>query len=297
MRRMRAAKQRLARMAARILVLMLPQLVAFSDRIFSTEQLLRFMPKLYIWLGITGVFGVINGLLGIYWGIFNRRVKKSSVKITFVENDRKGFSMTHLYLIRHADSIEGLSEGKYQDLGLSPEGIRQAELLRDRLAATSELNVDMFISSPYRRAQETANILSSVFEQPLLLDEEVVEWRGDDGTLSPDEFTRRWQEVPKSQKAYFRWMEGYENRLEFTLRVHLALNRITQEHKGKTIVVVTHGAFIQLSFNHFFGFGEANMDYAAAEIRKTSLTHWYQPENQERWLLERSNDYYHLNME
>jgi 2,3-bisphosphoglycerate-dependent phosphoglycerate mutase len=43
--------------------------------------------------------------------------------------------MTHLYLIRHADSLEGLKDdGKYGDLGLSPEGITQAERLRDRLA-------------------------------------------------------------------------------------------------------------------------------------------------------------------
>jgi 2,3-bisphosphoglycerate-dependent phosphoglycerate mutase len=202
--------------------------------------------------------------------------------------------VTHLYLIRHAASIEGLDEGKYRDLGLSPEGIRQSEQLRDRLAATQEFNADVFLSSTERRAQETAKILSGVFSAPLVLDEGLVEWRGDDGTLSPEEFTSRWEQVPKLQKAYFRWMEGYENRLEFSLRVHLTLNRIVQEHKNKTIVALTHGGFIQLSFSHFFGFGEANMDYAAPEIRKGSITHWYQPSDQENWILERSNDYHHF---
>jgi broad specificity phosphatase PhoE len=47
--------------------------------------------------------------------------------------------VTHLYLIRHAASIEGLGEGKYRDLGLLPEGIHQSEQLRDRLAATQEI--------------------------------------------------------------------------------------------------------------------------------------------------------------
>ena len=82
--------------------------------------------------------------------------------------------------------------------------------------------------------------------------------------------------------------------MEFSLRVHLALNRILQEHEGKTIVIMTHGAFIQLSFVYFFGFGEASLDRASPEIKRTSITHWLRPENLDRWVLERSNDYQHL---
>jgi broad specificity phosphatase PhoE len=39
--------------------------------------------------------------------------------------------MTHLYIIRHGKYI-GNVDGKLVDNGLSPEGIQQAELLRDR---------------------------------------------------------------------------------------------------------------------------------------------------------------------
>jgi 2,3-bisphosphoglycerate-dependent phosphoglycerate mutase len=203
--------------------------------------------------------------------------------------------MTHLYLIRHADSLEGLKDdGKYGDLGLSPEGVAQAERLRDRLVRTGELKPDVFIVSTMRRAHETATMVAPALGQPITLDADVEEWRGDDGSLSPDEFMQRWQQVAPSQKAYFRWMEGYENRLEFSLRVHLALNRILGEHAGKTIVVLSHGAFIQVSFNFFFGYGEASLERAAPEIRRTSITHWYKPSDSERWTLERSNDYHHL---
>lgn len=104
----------------------------------------------------------------------------------------------------------------------------------------------------------------------------------------------RWRQVPKSQEAYYRWMDGYENRMEFTLRVHLALNRVLQEHAGKTIVVVTHGAFIQMAFNFFFGTGEVHLERASPEINRTSITHWYKVENKDRWVLERSNDCHHL---
>ncbi len=204
--------------------------------------------------------------------------------------------MTHLYLIRHADYIYDLVDSKYpkRDLGLSPEGVVQAERLRDRLASTEEIKPDVFISSTDRGAHETAKILAPAFGQQIVLDKDVEEWRSEDGSLSTEEFMERWSEVPKSQKAYYRWIEGYESRIEFSLRVHDALNRILQEHAGKTIVVVTHGAFIQTSFAFFFGYGEASLDRATPEIKRTSITHWYKPEDQDRWVLERSNDYHHL---
>lgn len=202
--------------------------------------------------------------------------------------------MTHLYLIRHADNIDALVEGRMRDQGLSPEGVAQAEKLRDRLARTGEIKPDVLISSDERRAMETAQILAPMFGLPVIPDPEFQEWRSDDGSIPPEEFSRQWQAVPKSQKAYYRWIPGFENRIEFTLRVHLALNRLLTDHAGKTLVVVTHGAFLQLSFNYFFGYGEANLEFGVPEFRRTSITHWIQPENQTRWTLERSNDYHHL---
>jgi probable phosphoglycerate mutase len=208
--------------------------------------------------------------------------------------NEESFAVTHFYLIRHGDNIDGLEDGKYRDLGLSPEGVRQSERLRDRLVRTGEIKPDVFISSPERRAHETAKILVTAFGLPIVLDKDAEEWRSDDGSLSPEEFMERWRQVPKGQEAYYRWIDGYENRLEFLLRVHLAVNRILQEHIGKTIVLLTHGAFIQSSFVFFFGHGEASVERALPEIARTSITHWYKPQDGNRWILERSNDYHHL---
>jgi probable phosphoglycerate mutase len=202
--------------------------------------------------------------------------------------------LTHLYLIRHADYRYELEAGKYRDLGLSSEGLIQAERLRDRLATTGEIKPDVFISSPERGAHETATIISSVVGQPIILDKEVEEWRSEDGSLTPEVFMERWRQVPDAQKPYYRWIEGCENRMEFVLRVHLALNRILQDHEGKTILVLSHGAVIQTSFVYFFGYGEASIDRAIPEIKNTSITHWYKSPASSRWILERSNDYSHL---
>lgn len=202
--------------------------------------------------------------------------------------------MTHLYLIRHAYAIEAFHEGKYGvDLGLSPEGIQQAERLRDRLAK-GDIVADVFLSSTARRAQETAQIIAPALKQPIVLDADLEEWRAGDDTMNPDEFMARWENVPPLQKAFYHWVEGDESRIEFSLRVQVTLNRILQAHRGKTIVALTHGAFIQLSFNYFFGYGEASLDRAVPEVKKTSITHWYKSDESARWVLERSNDYSHL---
>src|SRR5579871_1929895 len=193
--------------------------------------------------------------------------------------------MTQLYLIRHGDSLMGEQDGKVVELGLSLEGTHQSELLRDRLARTGEIKADVLISSTAQRAQETAAIIAPALNAPLILDADLEEWRTDDGSLSEAEFNARWAAVPKDQKPFYRWMPGYENRLEFTLRVQLTLNRILQTYKDKTIVVVSHGAYIQVTFGFFFGYGEASLDRAVAEVRRTSITHWVQAKDETRWTL------------
>lgn len=202
--------------------------------------------------------------------------------------------MTDLYLIRHADYIYAEHEGRKRDLGLSPEGKKQAEQLRDRLLTTREINPDVFIASTERGAQETAQMIAPAVEQPIVSDRDVEEWRSEDGRFSSEEFMRPWQELPETQKPFYRWIEGYENWVEFSARAQIALNRIVQQHAGKTIVVVTHGGVIQASFEYFFGYGLATLQRSSVSIKNTSITHWFLPEASSRWVLERFNDYSHL---
>ena len=202
--------------------------------------------------------------------------------------------MTHLYLIRHGDYIEDLEHDKYQDLGLSSEGIRQTELLRDRLARTGEIKADVLIASPMRRAKESAEILTPVLGTPIVFEKNFEEWLCEDGTLTPEEFSACWQQVPEEQKPFFRFMAGYETGLEFSGRVQAALNRILQEYEGKTIVLVSHGGVIAVSFSYFFGLSAATPSRVSLGAKNTSITHWFKPERAQRWVLERYNDYHHL---
>src|SRR5215471_7471458 len=152
--------------------------------------------------------------------------------------------MAHLYLIRHGDYI-GEVDGKLVDHGLSPLGVKQAELLHDRLAATGEIKADVLIASTLPRAQHTAEIIAPALGLPVVRDPDVEEWRNEDGSLSEEQFLRMWKEVPREQRPYFRWVSTGENWVEFNLRASSALHRLMHEYTGKTIVLVCHGGIVQ----------------------------------------------------
>jgi probable phosphoglycerate mutase len=200
--------------------------------------------------------------------------------------------LTNIYFIRHGASIEAIVEGKYCGLGLSSEGIKQTELLRDRLAGTEEIRADVLITSPLQRARESAAILAPVLGQPIVQDEGFGEWRCEDGSLTPEEFHARWQAISEAQKPFFRWVAGYETWLEFVVRIQQALNRVIQEHEGKTVVVICHGEVIQASFVYFFGLSGTVIP--GVSLENTSITHWFKRENSSRWILKTYNDCQHL---
>jgi probable phosphoglycerate mutase len=205
---------------------------------------------------------------------------------------RKDDALTSIYLIRHGDYDEFVDGKPVDNPGLSPKGIRQAELLHDRLARTGEIKADALISSPARRAQQTAQILAPALSASVALDTDLEEWRCDRGALSPEEFTSRWQRVSDGQRPFFQWVEGGESFLELTARVQLALNRIWQEHVGKTIVLVTHGGVIQASFAYFFNLSATTIPGISTE--NAAIIHWTRSADAGRWTLQRHNDHMHL---
>jgi len=205
---------------------------------------------------------------------------------------RKDDALTSIYLVRHGDYDELVDGKPVENPGLSPKGVRQVQLLRDRLARTGEIKADALISSPARRASETAEILALALGVPVVLNADLEEWRCDRGALSPEEFTERWQRVSDAQRPFFQWVEGGESFLELTARVQLAINRIWQEHEGKTIVLVTHGGVIQASFAYFFNLSATTIPGISTE--NTAITQWTRPAEANRWTLQRHNDHAHL---
>lgn len=208
--------------------------------------------------------------------------------------------MTHLYLIRHGEAVvnvQPIMGGMRGDTGLTPRGVAQAERLRDRLAATREIKADVLIVSTLPRARQTAEIIAPALGVPMVFDDDVQELRiGEADGLPLKEAWARFG-VPDFRKDPFRPIApGGENWGQFILRVGSALNRISREYAGKTVVIVCHGGVIDGSFIYFFGINSLALPQAELYTHNTSITHWEQHhlDGIARWRLWSYNDTTHL---
>ena len=123
--------------------------------------------------------------------------------------------VTEVWLVRHADCYEGMVET--EDPPLSVSGRQQAARLAERVRRASPAAV---ISSPYRRAMETARAIT----EDVKVDARLVEMPLDiseDGTLE-------FRETAESA----------------TTRMRSVLDDVAREYEGKRVVVVSHGASI-----------------------------------------------------
>ncbi len=209
--------------------------------------------------------------------------------------------MTHLYLIRHGEAVvnvEPIIGGMNGDRGLTPRGVAQAERLRDRLAATGEIEADALIGSTFPRARQTAEIIAPALGLPIMWDDEVQEMRpGECDGLTIDQFRERYG-VPEFEDDPFHPLSpGGESWAAFVFRCSHALDRIAREHQGKRVVVVCHGGVIDNSFLYFLGVNPLPRPDIEFYTRNTSITHWEhfaRGDRPPRWRLRRYNDAAHL---
>lgn len=208
--------------------------------------------------------------------------------------------MTHLYLIRHGEAVCNVNPiigGMRGDTGLTPRGIKQAESLRERLATTQDIQADVLIASTLPRAQQTAEIIAPAFNIPIEWDDDVQEIRvGEADGLSYQESRTRFRGFDPSFDLYRPIAPGGESWAEFMLRVGRAIQRIITQHDGKTIVIVTHGGFIDGSFAYFLHMNTRIPARLEFYPHNTAITHWeqYTHSNQTYWRLASYNDVIHL---
>lgn len=205
--------------------------------------------------------------------------------------------MTHLYLIRHGEATTQI-QPLLRDEGLTPLGVAQAERLRDRLAATGEIQADVLIASTLPRARQTAEIIAPSLGLPITYDDEVQEMRlGEADGMHIDEVRKKYGGFNLDREPFQALAPGAENWPQFMLRVSTSLDRIVHEYEGKTIVVVCHGGVIDGSFVYFFNMGSLRLPYAHFNTQNTSITSWRKIVSDERptfWRLIRYNDDFHV---
>jgi ribonuclease H / adenosylcobalamin/alpha-ribazole phosphatase len=156
--------------------------------------------------------------------------------------DNPAADPTTTILLRHGDtrlSPEHRFSGQC-DVPLSASGARQAKAAACRLAAGPP--IDVVVSSPLRRAVDTAAIVTAELGLPTVVDDDLREtdfgdWDG--STLA--EIEQRWPE------AVARWRRdpqqpppGGESFAGTAQRVNQACDRLLRDYSGQTILVVSH---------------------------------------------------------
>ncbi len=209
--------------------------------------------------------------------------------------------MTHLYLIRHGQAVsnvEPIIGGMKGDTGLTQFGILQAQRLRDRLLASEEIKADVFIASNLARARQTAEIIAPAFGLPIIWDEAVQELQiGEADGMLQAEAEAKFGKPDLRNDPFRPVFPGGETWGQFMMRVGAALDRITRQYQGKTIVVVCHGGVIDGSFITFFGMNSLMLPDIEFRTRNTSITHWERHTRQDgnlHWRLHKYNDAIHL---
>jgi ribonuclease H / adenosylcobalamin/alpha-ribazole phosphatase len=148
---------------------------------------------------------------------------------------------TRLLLLRHGETplsaqmrFSGRGEAE-----LIPRGVEQARAAAARLAS---YEVSVIVSSPLRRAVQTAQIVADVLGFDVALDDGLVEtdfgaWEG----LTFGEVRARW---PAEMQA---WLDdpavappGGESFATTFARVSASRERLTRDHAGERVVVVSH---------------------------------------------------------
>jgi probable phosphoglycerate mutase len=185
---------------------------------------------------------------------------------------------TNLYLIRHGEADANVNQvvgGTRGDTGLTARGAREAELLRDRLAASGEIAPDVFVASTFARARQTAEILAPAFSAPLSFDDDLQEIRpGEADGMSVHEAMSKYG-VPDFEREPQRPVSpGGESWADLMNRAARTLKRLIAAHEGKTTVLVTHGGFIDGAFLFFLRLRKDAFPPVQFASRHTSLTHW-----------------------
>lgn len=154
--------------------------------------------------------------------------------------------MIRILLMRHGSIgvTEGLIYGRTPGISLSEAGRRQAKAAGR--AIRNRYRLGQIVSSPMRRAIETARIVAEPQELEIVIDEgfnelNVGEWMG----KSVEELGRleEWKRYNRIRSLHA--PPGGELLLEVQRRSWAALDTICRRNNDNTVLVVTHGDVIR----------------------------------------------------
>lgn len=161
---------------------------------------------------------------------------------------------TIIYLTRHGQTLWNI-EKRLQGRGNSPlteDGIERAKELRDRI---KNIHIDIIYSSPIERALNTANIIKGDKDVEVVTDDGLMEMCfGDYEGRKTDEVMQEnssW-DISLIIKGNTKLSAPNGETLEEVRnRVSITMDRIIEENRGKTILIVAHGITLKALMYYF----------------------------------------------
>jgi probable phosphoglycerate mutase len=186
---------------------------------------------------------------------------------------------TTLVLLRHGATVHSplrrFSGSGGDDPSLSDDGRHQAELAAAVLAATGA--IDAVVSSPLRRARETADVVASrlglaVHEDDAWRECSFGQWDG----LTMAQVAERWpDEVAAWQASTSVAPPGGESFDEVERRVRVARDRALSRHPRRRVLVVTHVTPIKQLVRLAVGCGPEALWRLDSSTASLSTTRWW----------------------
>lgn len=144
-------------------------------------------------------------------------------------------NITSICLVRHGETdwnVAGRLQGR-TDIPLNKYGILQSQQCGEHLQASEW---DIIITSPLKRAKQTAEIINEKVKVPLVEMDEFVE-RG----FGDAEGMTKLECIEKFPNSIYPNQEETE---DFHRRVMSGIEKINEHYKGKKVLLVAHGAVI-----------------------------------------------------
>ncbi|WP_310604576.1 histidine phosphatase family protein [Anaerosporobacter sp.] len=157
--------------------------------------------------------------------------------------------MTEVYFVRHAEPNYNNHDDLTRELSL--KGLEDRTLVTQFL---NDKNIDIVLSSPYKRAIDTIKEFADSHDLQIELIQDFRERRVDSGWIED------FQAFSKKQWEDFEYkLSDGENLREVQDRNIAALKQNLERYKGKNIVVGSHGTALSTIINYFdpsFGYDD-----------------------------------------
>ena len=159
----------------------------------------------------------------------------------YIRHPLKERTMTNIYFVRHAEPNYNNHDDMTREL--SPKGMKDRELVTEFL---TDKQVDIVISSPYKRAVDTVAHFAALRDLPITTINDFRERKVDSVWIDDfDAFTHnQWVDFN------YKLTDG-ETLSEVQKRNISALQEVIEHHRGKTVVIGSHGTALSTVINYF----------------------------------------------